>query len=590
MEHYWMLLERLKFKILFMSRVGIKILFAATLFLVVLSGYSQNLKINELVARNTNGIVDEAGEDDDWIEIYNPGSTAVNLAGLYISDTNATASFYRIPGSNAAKTTVPAGGYLILWADASPAQGPNHLNFKLGSNGEGVFLGQLNGGSITIIDQVLYPKLEKDVSYGRFPNGTGNFKLLSDPSPGSSNIAVRNIGNIMMNEIMAVNTGADRDENNEAEDWIEFYNPSSQAIDLGGVYLTDSVGELTMARIPITSPDSTTVPPGGFLRFWVDAQPRTSIFHLDFKLSRNGEKITLVQPDGKTIIQQARYPAQSSDATFGMFPDGSGNWVYLNIPSPNAVNQHTYTAVDGILINEIMADNETIFPDNLGEVEDWIELYNSNSFAVNVGGLLITDSLANPMTFRIPNTASDSTTIPAKGFLVFWADNDPQQGVLHLDVKLAGSGEEIGLFQLRTAAHKIDSHIFGAQTPNISIGRSPDGSNNWNTFSNPTPMASNTGSGILDVKGSAGLNVIAYPNPFKEILSISIKDVLPGKAKWEILNIEGRTIFAGEWDLLSGQNSVILNNESLEKMSSPGVYFVQIQLGDRISHLKIQKL
>lgn len=573
-----------------MNQVAKKLLVVITLFLIVLSGFSQNLKINELVARNSTGVVDEAGEDDDWIEIYNPGSTAFNLAGLYISDTNATASFYRIPGSDASKTTVPAGGYLILWADASPAQGPNHLNFKLSSNGEEVYLGQLNGGSITIIDQVQYPKLEKDVSYGRLPDGTGNFTLLSDPSPGSANLPLRVIGNIVMNEFMAVNTGADRDENNEAEDWIEFYNPSSQAIDLGGVYLTDSVGELTMARIPITSPDSTTVPPGGYLRFWADAQPRTSILHLDFKLSKNGEKITLVQPDGKTIIQQAQYPAQSSDATFGQFPDGSNNWVYLNIPSPNAVNQHTYTAVDGIMINEIMAVNETIFPDNLGEIEDWIEFYNSNNYPVNVGGLLVTDSLNNPMAFRIPNTFPDSTIIPANGFLVFWADNDPQQGVLHLDIKLTGLGEEVGLFQLRSAPYEIDSHVFGAQTANVSIGRSPDGSDNWNSFSTPTPMATNSGSGITDITDNSGLKVIAYPNPFENELNIVIDGIGQGEVRWKILNIEGRVISSGSENCQSGQHKIILDQKTLAKMAVSGLYFIQLQIGDRIIHRKIQRI
>jgi len=573
-----------------MIQVAKKIFIVISLILIVLSGYSQNLKINELVARNSSGMLDEAGEADDWIEIYNPGSTSVNLAGLYISDTNATSSFYRIPGSDASKTTVPAGGYLILWADASPAQGPNHLNFKLGRNGEDVCLGQLVGGSISIIDQVQFPKLERDVSYGRLPDGTGDFRFLSDPSPGSTNLPVREVGNIMMNEIMAVNIGIDRDENNEAEDWIEFYNPSSQAIDLGGVYLTDSVGELTMHRIPITSPDSTTVPPGGHLRFWADAQPRTSILHLDFKLSRNGEKITLVQPDGVTIIQQARYPAQSTDATFGCFPDGSGNWVYLNIPSPNAVNQHTYAAVDGILVNEIMAVNESVYPDNLGEIEDWIELYNSNDYPVNVGGLLVTDSLENPMAFRIPNTAPDSTTIPAKGFLVFWADNDPQQGVLHLDIKLAGSGEDMGLFQLRDSPYEIDSHTFGAQTPNVSIGRSPDGSENWNSFSIPTPMASNSGAGIPDVVSGIGTQVLVYPNPFIDELSIIIKQSEFDRALWRIVNIEGRVISTGEWDLQPGQNNINLNNKSLEQMSVSGVYFMWLLIGGEITNIKIQKL
>jgi len=578
-----------------MNRVNKNLILIVALCFAMFSGYSQNLKINELVARNSNGVLDEAGEDDDWIEIYNAGSTAFDLAGLYISDTNdisdsnPTGTFYRISESDASRTTVPAGGYLILWADGSPAQGPNHLNFKLGSNGEGVYLGQLDGGSISLIDQVLYPKLEKDVTYGRLPDGTGNFTLLSDPSPGAANLPLRVVGNVMINEIMAINTGSDRDENNEAEDWIEFYNPTTQAIDLGGVYLTDSVGELTMARIPITSSDSTTIPPGGFIRFWADAQPRTSILHLDFKLSGNGEKITFVQPDGKTIIQQARYPAQSSDASFGRLPDGSDNWAYLNTPTPNTANSHTYTAVEGIKINEILANNESVFPDNLGEIEDWIELYNSNSFAVNVGGLIVSDSIARPMAFRIPNTYPDSTTIPAYGYLVFWADNDPQQGVLHLDIKLSGSGEEIGLFQLRDDTYLIDSHVFGVQTPNVSIGRSPDGSANWNSLPVPTPMATNSGSGV-HISELTDADVLVYPNPFEDELNIVIDVIEHGEVQWEILDIEGRIISSGAELCQSGRNKIILDQKTLAKMSVSGIYFLQLQIANFVVHKKIQKL
>jgi hypothetical protein len=488
-----------------------------------LTGISQNLKINELIARNAKGIVDEFGDDDDWIEIYNPGTTAVNLAGLYISDTNATANYFRIPSFNAAKTTVPAGGHLILWADGEPAEGPNHLPFKLSNGGEGVYLGQLSGGSITLIDAVEFPKLERDVSYGRFPNGTGSFKLLSDPSPGSANLPVRVVNGIVINEIKALNNGNDVDQDGEAEDWIEFYNPTNQTIDLGGLYLTDSIGEKTMHRIPIYAPDSTKIPPGGFLRMWCDAEPRTSILHIDFKLGRGGEKITLTQPDGQTIIQSISYPSASSDASFGQYPDGSGNWIYLNQPSPNQANKYTYTSISGIVINEFLADNSSIYPDNLGEIEDWIEIYNTNNFAVNVGGLILTDSLQQPFRYRIPETYPDSTTIPPKGFLVFWADNQPEQGILHLDFKLTGLGESIGIYQYRSSLVKLDSYTFGNQATNISTGRSPDGSDNWLVLSTPTPGGANSGGSSLIITGLyvnefVARNTIGYPDEFGNIV------------------------------------------------------------------------
>ncbi|MCD6346328.1 MAG: lamin tail domain-containing protein, partial [Bacteroidales bacterium] len=451
---------------------------------------TQDLVINELVARNAKGLKDEFGDDDDWIEIYNPGGTAVNIAGLYMSDTSDTNAFHRIPGSDASKTTIQAGGHLILWADGETTEGINHLPFKLSNGGEAVYLAEMIGGQLSIIDQIAFPKLERDVPYGRYPDGSDNWILLSDPSPGSANLPVRILGNVTINEIMAVNTGQDVDEYGEAEDWIEFYNKSANPVDLGGAYITDSIGELTMHRFPVYAPDSTTIPAGEALRFWVDSDPKQGILHIDFKLSRKGEKITLVQPDGHTIVQEAQYPASSSDASFGQYPDGSNNWIYLNIPTPKQMNQYTYTSVNGIVINEFIADNN-ILPDKFGEFEDWIEFYNTNDFTVDIGGLLVTDSLQNPLKFRIPGNAPDSTSIQAHGFLVFWADNNPEQGIMHLDVKLASSGESIGLAQYRNEAVYLDTHTFGQQTTNVSKGRFPDGTGNWMTMDVPTPGGAN---------------------------------------------------------------------------------------------------
>ncbi|MBT3243702.1 MAG: T9SS type A sorting domain-containing protein [Bacteroidetes bacterium] len=451
-----------------------------------------DIRINEVVARNAKGLQDEAGDDDDWIELYNPGGSDINIAGLYMSDTSLPTSFHRIPGSDASKTTIPAGGHLILWADGESGEGINHLPFKLSNGGETVYLAQLIGGQVNIIDQISYPKLERDVPYGRYPDGSNNWQLLSDPSPNSQNLPVRSIGNVLMNEIMAVNRGVDTDEYGESEDWIEFFNPSGNPIDVGGAYLTDSIGELTMHRIPIYFPDSTTVPAGGFLRLWADGDPKQGILHIDFRLSGNGEKVTMVQADGLTIMTQAQYPAASSDATFGRFPDGSDNWIFLNIPSPEAENQYTYTQIDGVVINEIMASNESYLPDNFGEIEDWIEFYNTNDFAVDIGGLIVTDSLLKPINYRIPATAPDSTTIPAHGFLVFWADNDPEQGVRHLDIKLSGSGESVGLVQYRSTSVFLDSHTFTTQEPNVSIGRFPDGTGSWLPMKVPTPGYANS--------------------------------------------------------------------------------------------------
>jgi hypothetical protein len=82
--------------------------------------------------------------------------------------------------------------------------------------------------------------------------------------------------------------------------------------------------------------------------------------------------------------------------------------------------------------------------------------------------------------------------LAAGGFLLVWCDNDENDGPLHTNFKLSGSGEEIGLFgRLAAGNDVIDSHVFGVQATDTSMGRSPDGGAGWQYFSPPTPGASN---------------------------------------------------------------------------------------------------
>jgi len=477
---------------------------------------SNDLRINELVARNSHGISDEFGETDDWIEIYNPGAVAVNLAGWYVSDTLESSSFYRIPSFDLTKTLVPAGGYLILWADGEPAEGVAHLPFKFDNEGEEFYLARMVNNNLTIVDQVVFPSLERDVPYGRYPNASGSFRRLSDPTPNAANLAPRTITGFIVNEIMAVRGSGFLDEVGEEEDWIEFFNPNATAIDLGGMYITDSLDDKVKYRIPTHKPDSTTLAPGAYLIFFADNDENQGIRHLGFKLGGGGERIAFIQPDGFTQIDVVRYPYQASDASYGRFPNGGAQWLHTK-PTPGAANQYQYQTISGLYLNEILAENAAFHPDPSGLFEDWIEIYNSNNYPVNVGGLYISDSLNDPLKFRIPNTYPDSTTIPANGFLVFWADNDPEEGVLHLDIRLSAAGEQVGLSQFRDQTVVLDSHTFSQQVVDRSIGRYPDGSGSWTNLQSPSPGAKNTGTVVqrttgLYINEFMARNLTTYPD------------------------------------------------------------------------------
>jgi hypothetical protein len=137
-------------------------------------GSAAKVALNELVPANVTGATDEAGEADDWIELYNYGSEAVSLEGYGITD-DSEIPYKKRFGS---ELSIPAGGVLVLWADGDTEQGAVHLPFKLKAEGEKV---QLYDPSGAIVDEYEWTNAIDDVAFARFPDGTGSW--LACPAP-----------------------------------------------------------------------------------------------------------------------------------------------------------------------------------------------------------------------------------------------------------------------------------------------------------------------------------------------------------------------------------------------------------------------
>src|SRR5262249_28290692 len=140
-----------------------------------------------------------------------------------------------------------------------------------------------------------------------------------------------------------------------------------------------------------------------------------------------------------------------------------------------------------VTINEWMAANtRTIHNPVTSQPDDWFELYNGDSNAVDLGGYFLSDVLTNRQKFKIPS----GYIVPAHGFGLVWADkqNSYTNGELHVNFKLSKSGSSIGLFAFDTAM--VDSVTFGAQVADISEGRYPDGGSDIRQL-NPTPGSAN---------------------------------------------------------------------------------------------------
>jgi Lamin Tail Domain/CotH kinase protein/Chitobiase/beta-hexosaminidase C-terminal domain len=145
-----------------------------------------NIVINEFLAANTSpaGLLDEDGLLDSWIEIYNRGSTTVNLAGWSLTDDASQPTMWTFPATN-----ILAGQYMVIFASGDDRRVPGanlHTNFKLPSSTN--YLGLYNADvppQAASEYAPAYPEQRNDISYGRVTNGTlGYFAI---PTPGSAN-------------------------------------------------------------------------------------------------------------------------------------------------------------------------------------------------------------------------------------------------------------------------------------------------------------------------------------------------------------------------------------------------------------------
>jgi len=135
--------------------------------------------INEIAASNTTVQADPDGEYDDWIEFYNNTTSPISLDGYYLSDNNTNLTKWTFP----AGTIINGNDYLIVWADNDTLQTGLHANFKLSATGEGVFF---SDNTMTILDETSFGAQTTDITWGRFPNGTGVFNTMN-PTFASTN-------------------------------------------------------------------------------------------------------------------------------------------------------------------------------------------------------------------------------------------------------------------------------------------------------------------------------------------------------------------------------------------------------------------
>ena len=119
---------------------------------------------------------------------------------------------------------------------------------------------------------------------------------------------------------------------------VELFNDSSDPIDIGGMYFTDTPDDDKAYLIPNTEPSTTTIPAGGYLIIWCDDDQEQGVLHVSKKLKAKGESVILINSDGITVVDSVTYESQTTDISMGRNIDNMDEWIFYNNPTPGAAN------------------------------------------------------------------------------------------------------------------------------------------------------------------------------------------------------------------------------------------------------------
>ncbi|MEO6035064.1 MAG: lamin tail domain-containing protein, partial [Verrucomicrobiota bacterium] len=461
------------------------------------TGNLHAVRINEWLASGVPPFV------EDFVELYNPNPTPVDIGDCYFTDEPIGAPTLQ---SLPPLTFVAANSYLKFNADGSKA--PRHLNFSLSADQESI---GFFDPTVSSIDSVIFGPQEPGISQGRCPDGANNFVFLNTPTPGAPNACppsppplttVFNYANSWKYDASGANLGAAwKATNYDDSFWLA--GPGL----LGTNNSPSSIPEPILTHFPISNTKTTfyfratIVMPTNLasvqMTYLVDDG---AIFYL------NGLELPFrVNMSAGAVNANTFASSTINNATYGgplnipvnLFLPGT-NWIAVEVHQATTSSSDlifgmklevttNLSSGGGLVINEVLANNQTVAETD-GTTPDWVELFNESDGTLDLSGLSLTDDVTNPRRYVF----TSNTLLGAKSHFRIRFDPNQPASATNAGFGLKATGDSVYLFNSPASGGALLDYItFGLQAADFSIGRNPSGSTNW-SLCLPTPNASNS--------------------------------------------------------------------------------------------------
>ncbi len=354
------------------------------------------LRLNEILVSNTAALAN-GSTYPDVIELYNAGSSAVDLSGLRLGDaTDNTA--YTFPDG----TSIAAKSYLLVYADSDTSAAGLHTGFALDAEGDEVILTDSTANGGAVIDSLKFGFQIADLTLSRTADDASVWALTS-PTLGSANGNALTTGDI---DDVVINEWAGSIHLRTDKDFIELYNPSSSPVALGGANVTDDL---------LTRPDRydfrklSFIPAKGFLLLDTDK--------LEFGLDGDFDHVFFTG-ENDAVIDQIDFASQPEDHSTGRSPDGSTIWADFAVPTPGLSNATSLTSGYETLLDDLRITEIMFNPVAASSAKDYefVELTNIGSSTLDLSGVRFTNG--------IQVTLPSGTTLAAGAQLVIARNRD----------------------------------------------------------------------------------------------------------------------------------------------------------------------